>query len=44
MIVVGAVCDGHAATFDTTTRVLTPLDLYAEVRGRQPDRRPLVTD
>ena len=39
LVVVNAVCDGHAATFETTTRVLTPLDLYAD-RAR-PDRRPL---
>ncbi len=39
LVVINAVCDGHAATFDTTTRVLTPIDLYA---GRpRPDCRPL---
>jgi Calcineurin-like phosphoesterase superfamily domain len=39
MVIVGAVCDGHAATFDTTTRVLTPIDLYAG--GSRPVDRPL---
>ncbi len=39
LVVVNAVCDGHAATFETTTRVLTPLDLYAD--RTRPDRRPL---
>jgi hypothetical protein len=39
LVVVGAVCDGHTAIFETTTRVLTPLDLYAGTR--RPDRRPL---
>ena len=39
LVVVHAVCDGFAATFETTTRVLTPLDLYAD--RTRPDRRPL---
>ena len=39
MVVVGAVCDGHSAVFETTRRILTPIDLYAE--GRRPDHRPL---
>ena len=39
MIVVGAICDGHAAIFDTETRVLTPIDLYAnQIR---PEYRPI---
>ena len=39
LVVVGAVCDGHAAIFETTRRILTPIDLYTE--GRRPDHRPL---
>ena len=39
LVIVGAVCDGHAATFDTRTRVLTPVDLYAG--GSRPVDRPL---
>ena len=39
MVMSSAVCDGHAAIFDTTTRVLKPIDLYAD--GSRPADRPL---
>jgi Calcineurin-like phosphoesterase superfamily domain len=39
MVVVAAICDGYTATFDTETRVLTPIDLY-EGRPR-PEYRPI---
>jgi Calcineurin-like phosphoesterase superfamily domain len=39
LVVVHAVCDGFAATFDTTSRLLAPIDLY---RGtRRPETRPI---
>ncbi len=39
LVVVAAVCDGHAAILETRTRVLTPVDLYM---GRpRPERRPI---
>lgn len=39
LVVVHAVCEGYAATFDTGSGELVPLDLYA---GRvRPERRPL---
>jgi hypothetical protein len=39
LVVVAAICDGHAAILETETRVLTPVDLY-EGRPR-PEHRPL---
>ena len=39
LVVVHAVCDGHAATFDTSTQILTPVDLYAG--QARPESRPL---
>jgi hypothetical protein len=39
LVVIHAVCDGHAAIFETDRRILTPIDLY-EGRTR-PDGRPL---
>jgi Calcineurin-like phosphoesterase superfamily domain len=39
LVVVAAVCDGHAAILDTGNRVLTPVDLYL---GRpRPEGRPI---
>ncbi len=39
LVVVAAICDGHAAILDTETRVLTPIDLY---QGRpKPEGRPI---
>jgi hypothetical protein len=39
LVVVAAICDGHAAILDTEARVLTPVDLY---EGRpKPEHRPL---
>jgi Calcineurin-like phosphoesterase superfamily domain len=39
LVVVAAVCDGHAAILETRTRVLTPVDLY---KGRpRPEQRPI---
>ena len=39
MVVVAAICDGHAAILETDTRVLTPIDLYQD-RPR-PEQRPI---
>lgn len=39
LVVVAAICDGHAAILETETRVLTPIDLY---QGRpRPENRPI---
>jgi hypothetical protein len=39
LVVVNGVCEGYAATFDTTDRLLIPCDLY---QGRhRPERRPV---
>ena len=39
LVVIHAVCDGYAATYDTETGLLAPLDLYAGTV--RPESRPL---
>ena len=39
LVVVHAVCDGFAATFDTERRLLTPIDLYEG--SLRPETRPI---
>ncbi len=39
LVVVNAVCEGYAATFETVTGLLQPLDLYRA--GERPESRPL---
>ena len=39
LVIVAAVCDGHAAILDTEARILTPVDLYEN--QPRPDHRPI---
>jgi predicted phosphodiesterase len=39
MVVINGVCEGFAAVFDTSTRILEPIELYEA--GTRPENRPI---